>query len=241
MNHHIARNGQQVGVFTEAEVQSGFASGRFLADDLYWTEGMAEWLPLHTRFSTAPPTPAIASAATHTLDPFNPYAAPQANIVIRAPQSDLVLASRGSRLGASILDPLIFGIVAAIFIGTGAALENSEKTSETTGSDMASGIFYLIGFISIVGLMIYNVVLLSTRGQTLGKKWLGIRIVTHPEGHNPGFVKAVLLRTIVNGILANFLPAIYQIVDACFIFREDQRCLHDLIADTTVIKERTDS
>ncbi len=238
MNHHIARNGQQVGVFTEAEVQSGFATGRFLADDLFWTEGMAEWQPLRTRFSmptTLAATPAAATPATDA--PFNPYAAPQADIVIRPPAPDFVLASRGSRLAAAVLDGLVLVAVVAIPMTIGAALEESANT----GTELASGIFYFIGVIGVFGLMIYNVVLLTMRGQTLAKKWLGIRIVTHPSGHNPGFVKAVLLRTVVNAILGNFVPLIYPIIDACFIFREDQRCLHDLISDTTVIKDRPNS
>jgi hypothetical protein len=40
---------------------------------------------------------------------------------------------------------------------------------------------------------------------------------------------------VVNAIINQFVP-LYGIVDACFIFREDQRCLHDLIADTTVVE-----
>ncbi len=29
---------------------------------------------------------------------------------------------------------------------------------------------------------------------------------------------------------------LYGIVDVCFIFREDQRCLHDLIGETVVVQ-----
>jgi uncharacterized RDD family membrane protein YckC len=61
-----------------------------------------------------------------------------------------------------------------------------------------------------------------------------IRIVTYPSGENPGFVKAALVRGFVNALIANFVP-FYALVDACFIFREDRRCLHDLIAETTVV------
>jgi uncharacterized RDD family membrane protein YckC len=89
--------------------------------------------------------------------------------------------------------------------------------------------------LAFLGLTIWNIVLLTTRGQTLGKKWLGIRIVTFPDGQNPGFVKAFLLRSFVNGIIAQVVP-FYGIIDPCFIFREDNRCVHDLLADTTVIE-----
>jgi uncharacterized RDD family membrane protein YckC len=85
-----------------------------------------------------------------------------------------------------------------------------------------------------MALLGYNIYLLATRGQTLGKQWMKIRIVTNPQGENPGFVKAFLLRGLVNCLIGNFVP-LYGIVDVCFIFREDRRCLHDLIAETIVV------
>ena len=55
---------------------------------------------------------------------------------------------------------------------------------------------------------------------------------------NPGFVKVILLRIFVNGLIG-MVPIVgffYSLVDIVFIFREDQRCLHDLIAGTKVVK-----
>ena len=43
----------------------------------------------------------------------------------------------------------------------------------------------------------------------------------------------VLLRVVVNGLLG-FIP-LYGVVDILFIFREDRRCIHDLIAGTVVV------
>jgi len=97
----------------------------------------------------------------------------------------------------------------------------------------------LIGLsvLMLLGLFIYNLVLLATRGQTIGKKLKGIRIVTHPDGANPGGVKTIVLRGIINGLSGSvpLLGPVYSIVDICFIFREDQRCIHDLIAGTKVV------
>jgi uncharacterized RDD family membrane protein YckC len=78
----------------------------------------------------------------------------------------------------------------------------------------------------------------GTRGQTIGKRIIGIRIVTFPDGRNPGGVKAILLRAIVNGLIAAIplVGNVYSLVDICFIFRDDRRCIHDLIAGTQVIK-----
>lgn len=46
MQIHVARNSAQLGVFAPAEITAGLQSGRFLASDLAWREGMAAWIPL---------------------------------------------------------------------------------------------------------------------------------------------------------------------------------------------------
>ena len=43
---HVARHQQQLGVFAAEEIAAGLASGRFLASDLAWRDGMAAWTPL---------------------------------------------------------------------------------------------------------------------------------------------------------------------------------------------------
>lgn len=46
MHYLIARDGQQLGQFSEEEVRSGLFEGRYLATDVAWTEGMSDWRPL---------------------------------------------------------------------------------------------------------------------------------------------------------------------------------------------------
>jgi len=43
---HIARNGQSLGTFTEDQIREGITNGQFLAADLFWTEGAADWCSL---------------------------------------------------------------------------------------------------------------------------------------------------------------------------------------------------
>jgi uncharacterized RDD family membrane protein YckC len=100
----------------------------------------------------------------------------------------------------------------------------------------------LIGFavlgLATFALQLVQIYLVSTRGQTLGKRFLGIRIVRASDGSNPGFARAWLLRALVPGIIG-VLPTIgsvFTIVNYGFIFRADRRCLHDLLADTRVVK-----
>jgi hypothetical protein len=46
MQIHVARQQQQLGVFVAEDIVAGLASGRFLASDLAWREGMPAWTPL---------------------------------------------------------------------------------------------------------------------------------------------------------------------------------------------------
>ncbi|MCH8309588.1 MAG: RDD family protein [Chloroflexi bacterium] len=123
-----------------------------------------------------------------------------------------ILANRSSRLLAAIVDILIIlgPYFALVFI------------------------FLPLAFVYVVAVAVVQAVLLTTAGQTVGKKALNIRIVKVNTGRNGGFVPNVLLRAILNGLLG-FIP-IYSFVDILFIFRADRRCIHDLIAGTVVVK-----
>lgn len=233
--YHIARDGQQLGVYAEQDIQSGLSSGSFRGTDLCWTEGMGEWAPVSTRFSVES---LVAQPAPQAEGAYNPYAAPRANVVPAYTASDVQLASLGKRLGASLLD----GLLAVVLLGVpyGFLMAELNGFDKNPSPEFSSAAMIATGAIAIgaLALLVINIVLLTTRGQTPGKMWLGIRIVTHPDNQKPGFVKACLLRAFVNGIIGAVpcLGPIYSLVDICFIFREDRRCIHDLIAGTHVIE-----
>jgi uncharacterized RDD family membrane protein YckC len=88
-----------------------------------------------------------------------------------------------------------------------------------------------------VALLIIQLVLLTTQGQTIGKKMMSIRIARYDDDGLPGFVKAVLLRGIVPGLMGSVpvIGGIFALVNILFIFRDDRRCIHDLIAGTHVV------
>jgi len=46
MQIHVARHQHQLGVFAAEDIFAGLSSGRFLASDLAWREGMTAWTPL---------------------------------------------------------------------------------------------------------------------------------------------------------------------------------------------------
>lgn len=75
-------------------------------------------------------------------------------------------------------------------------------------------------------------VLLSTAGQTIGKKLFMIRIVT-TSGQLPGFVQAVVLRNWVRNLL--YMLPLAGIIDCLFVLGDSKRAGHDWIAGTKVI------
>ena len=86
----------------------------------------------------------------------------------------------------------------------------------------------------IVSIQMY---LLIKYGQTIGKRALGIKIVNESHEGLPDFVKVILLRSFVPNLLYGipYAGVAICLADLLFIFRDDRRCLHDLIAQTKVI------
>lgn len=164
-------------------------------------------------------------------DKFNPYAAPSATADLSAPQGPdddevLILAERGTRWWARFVDNMLLLLscipVIVVYFNRGVR------------ADVPPGVF--AATLVPMALVVYQWVLISTRGQTLGKKWTGIRIV-RLDGSPVGFVYGVLLREWIMRF-AGFIPyigAFIGLIDALMIFGDERRCLHDQIAGTKVV------
>jgi len=140
------------------------------------------------------------------------------------------LATPGSRLAAVLLDGLIpMPLVIVLFVGIALLDGNLEVIGIS-----------LIGLSVILSLAlgIYQLVIISRDGQSIGKRIMKIRIVKYEDNSNPGFVHAVLLRAFVNGLIGGIplVGPLYALADPLFIFGEEHRCLHDLIASTKVVE-----
>ena len=94
-----------------------------------------------------------------------------------------------------------------------------------------ANIAFLIIFMAI------NSYLLLTKGQTLGKWMLGIRIVDAESNGAATAVKLLGLRYVLVMLVAviPIIGGLLGVIDFLFIFREDRRCVHDLIAGTKVV------
>ena len=161
----------------------------------------------------------------------NPYAAPESRILSPPPlmQED-ELADRGMRLAAHFID---LGFYLAAIIPGVIIMVWADSTNDDVIAN--AGIFVMLAGLS--GFGVYNCVLLHRNAQTLGKKLMRIKIV-RVDGSRAGLIRIFFLRGLPIGIL-NAIPLIgyiFALADPLMIFRNDQRCLHDLIADTIVIK-----
>ena len=217
MEIHIAKNGQRMGPYSEGQVKEMLAAGSVVGTDLAWHEGLADWKPVASVLSSAPATPAVV-----------PSPAP---LTVATPcVIDPNLAERGSRLGAVVLDVLM--ACACIAPGVVVMLAGGDDNDTTK---IIGALLICLAFLALATIQIY---LLTTRGQTIGKKIVGVKIVRYADNSSPGFVYACLLRSIVPSMISGvpFLGALFSLVDICFIFGEERRCLHDLIAGTKVLK-----
>lgn len=226
---HVARNGVALGEMTTDQILALVKSGGLSVDDLAWNEGMPEWQPLRV-------IPAFSSGFESRMAP---PALPKANApfeVNAGAPSDVVtppLASRAARFFGNLFDAIVF---VACALGPLILIDGADNfmNEDAEISDFAA----MTTFITFVGVLVLQIVLLSTRAQSVGKILVGTRIHDRETMRQAGFVQAVLLRYVV-GRCPSFIPylgQVYWFVDACLIFRADRRCLHDLIAGTIVCR-----
>ncbi len=138
-----------------------------------------------------------------------------------------VLASRGARFMANLVDQ--FALMLPIIIGAilQAIVNDSSRGAEPD--------FFLmgLGFLVTLGVAGYQLYLLSQTGQSLGKRMLKIRLV-RTDGSPVSVARILFVRNLVPAAVGSFC-SIFNLVDALFIFNDDHRCLHDMIADTKVV------
>ncbi len=169
----------------------------------------------------------------------NPYQAPAAYLAEPTPES-LEFADRGTRLGAHILDGLVFmplgGIIA--FLAIGLVMEQFGGSSWNRAWNrslvLGLGLGVSVLFLGLVGLNLYW---LHRYGQTIGKRICKIKIV-RTDGSRVTLGRIIGLRWLpVTAMqMIPFVGYLVQLIDPLFIFRESQQCLHDQIADTIVVK-----
>ncbi|HXI55339.1 MAG TPA: RDD family protein [Polyangia bacterium] len=133
------------------------------------------------------------------------------------------------------LSPALVGVSLSTYSAAAAQTKSSLLLYRMAGkmggvAAVLTGIFWIV-----------NWVLLTRRGQTIGKIMVGTRVV-RVDGTRAPFLNVVALRTwpllvlsYIPGVNTTGAPLL-AFIDALFIFRSDRRCLHDVIAGTKVIR-----
>jgi uncharacterized RDD family membrane protein YckC len=171
------------------------------------------------------------------LSTINPYAPPRGEVRDFEIYDELELAGRGARLGAFFLD----GIIAALMIYVPALIVLAVAGRLDSALDPAAAtidvnLFGIAGLMCLCGFIAWawiTALLVARNGQTIGKRMVDIKVV-RSDGSPASLGRIFWLRNVVNWLLS-VIP-LYGIVDLLFIFGVRQQCIHDLIADTIVIK-----
>lgn len=166
----------------------------------------------------------------------NRYAPPRASVrdIADLHETDTP-ADRSTRLAATILDSIIFGVmvyvplvIATIMTPSGAE-PGSEFDPDTT-LGLVVIVTTLIGFVAWLWLTIK---FMNRNGQSIAKKIMAIKVI-RTGGAPISLGRLVWLRNVVNGLIS-IIP-LYGLIDVLFIFGESRQCLHDKLADTIVVK-----
>ena len=165
---------------------------------------------------------------------------------------EMALASPGKRIAAYLINcligsvayiPMIWGAMS--MSGSYAAAIDPENPVQMEPSGFAMGMIGL-GSVLILAYLIFQAVLMSKTGQSLGKRIMKIKVVNE-DGDNPGFAGTVAMREIVPNLVLTvvgmipFLGIIAQLGFwiAClvmlFLVDRDRRTLQDMIAKTYVV------
>jgi len=255
----IGGDGKEYGPATPDQIRTWIKAGRANLETKAKALGSEEWRRLGDFAEFAPPNdtpPMIGTEADQgtgeTPAPFA-TASPFASTHPAAPAGP-ELADRGARLLARVIDwfiEMLCALPGGIILGTEivkvviAASQGKEpELDQLDVPRLILGASVLLG--AWLVLLAIQVWMLTTRGQTIGKRLLGIKVVKR-DGTPAGFIGAWLMREAlitVLGMVTGFIPFVgpillrpaFHITDWCLIFRDDQSCLHDNLAGTKVVK-----
>lgn len=140
------------------------------------------------------------------------------------------LATIGQRAAARLVDVfLVVFLPGSIFVAL---------FGERSGNDLRFPIWVLL--LSIAAAAAYEVVLTVTRGATLGKQLMGIRVVRHLDGGPPTWGMAAI-RFLVPSLQYTTAPLLQTVALAIYLsaaINPERRGLHDRASGTLVVRTR---
>ncbi len=163
---YIQKEGRQWGPFTTEELEGQVAAGSFSREDLYWTEGMEEWLPLSAIMETVPEEGSVAVA---TLEQETPGDVPEEDTVYFNEDGILVTIDEISWNGET-LDPALVAktsatiervkrvrpLIVAIALGVAAVCVALLEIPKTTATHWAIWVGILVVLFFAIMRMLYS-------------------------------------------------------------------------------------
>ncbi|WP_420452042.1 RDD family protein [Ilumatobacter sp.] len=212
----------------------------------YWDGSRWVGEPQMSAPSTPPPPPPPSGSSSAPPPPPSGSSSPPPGYVAYGQGSGQPtnLASPGQRIGARVIDWilwLIVSIVFAVVFGAG-AIATGDSDDISFAASAAAGL--LAGVIVVA----YEVLMVSSRQATLGKMALNLKVVNE-DGSAPDvtvalkrmsvYIASVLLGLIpLLGVLASLAAVVVGVVSLVFLFTDDRnQAVWDKIADTLVVKD----
>ena len=146
-----------------------------------------------------------------------------------AAETDL-LASIGARIGARLLDGLIIGLPLTILVFAASDVSEDSKTISTP---------VWVQLVAAVVSALYEVVLIRTRGQTVGKRVLGIKVVRVTDGALPDWTASVVRYVLPVVPVLVPVPGVFLLSIVIYlvaIVHPLRQGWHDRAAGTIVVK-----
>lgn len=152
-------------------------------------------------------------------------------------------ASYNKRFCAWVIDVFLIAIMLMFFMRYLGIDVGQSPDMQTTQAELLKKLEalsdsqkMLLTFSPMISFFVLHGYLLYQYGQTIGKKFMGIAIVTL-DNRKPAFFPLIVQRYFSQWLMG-MLPFVglpLRLLDVLVIFRGDKRCLHDLIARTKVV------
>jgi uncharacterized RDD family membrane protein YckC len=255
MQIYLARNNEQAGPYSLEQVNAMLSNKQIVLTDLAWHEGMPNWLTLAQLTGGKMVYNPNQQKISPTTSPFKNTSSSIVDGEILA--NGATIAPVGRRLGAALIDYMLLNFAIGIaFFSTmsldsltklnatfSAELDLISKSAKTDTTQLLKSIMASIPEptliavgISVLILTLIQVWLIASRGQTIGKILLKIKIVDEISGEKSTFLRSVVLRSVlVKYIGYNIVGSLLFFVDLVFLFTKQNRTLHDRLAKTLVV------
>jgi uncharacterized RDD family membrane protein YckC len=225
----IGGDGKEYGPATAEQIRAWITAGRASLDTRAKALGSDEWRRLgdYAEFTTPETPPVLAGVPQLPSDV--------------APAAAFANASLGARFGGAFIDGVLKSLC---WIPTLVAVQRAMSAEILAGNRpsfawmMNTTNEALLKSLPLLAVLaIIQCTLLALRGQSVGKLLVGTRIVRQRDGAKAGFVQVVLLRSALPLAIQQIplLGPLFWLVDVCFIFGDERRCVHDYMGGTKVV------